>query len=649
MGIGCVMRDVGIRRSLAALLFYLALAFLFFGRGLLGRFSTWYIGVGADPPLMMWYLAWWPHALASGLNPFLTHAYWAPDGFNLTWSTSIPLISLIAAPLTWLFGPVVALNTFCLLGLSLSGWSAFLLCNYLSKNYLSSLLGGYVFGFCPMLLGQIYFGRLHSIWVFPIPLIVYLCARRLDRNLSARLFTTLLVLLLVAQFLSSTEIFATATLFGGFAFLIGWLSSSAEFRRRLHQLAWNLALAYAVTLLLVSPYLYFMFFYPRPFSGPIWDDRLLSADLLNFLIPTPINELGRISWFDAISTPFNLGLPSEQVAYLSWPLLAVSVLFARKFWPQPLGRVLFDSLLVILVCSLGQMLIVRDHATHIILPWALFRTSLLANAAPARFCMYAFLVLALMVSLWLPTLQTKAGAKVGIGLLIVVSLMPNLAARFWVSPANTPHFFSSGLYRKYIAPGENVFIFPAWPQSVSMLWQAETRMYFDLGDGPGAWPERIAQWPVVESFTRQIYLPDAARQFRAYLLNHGVTTVIVTQTSRPVWEKLLSEIGNPLKVDDVWIYKVTPSSADNALTVAQLRKPFDDRRFETLLTRVDRYLAGGGSFDDLTARNLLKLDLIPAADIAGLPILPGLIHPELEEQRNSNFKYGVVLFTSNRH
>ena len=57
---------------------YFALAALFFARGLDGRWSTAYIGKGVDPPQLMWLMAWWPHALAHGLNPLFTDAIWAP-------------------------------------------------------------------------------------------------------------------------------------------------------------------------------------------------------------------------------------------------------------------------------------------------------------------------------------------------------------------------------------------------------------------------------------------------------------------------------------------------------------------------------------------------------------------------------------------
>jgi hypothetical protein len=103
-------------RDIGAIAIYLILSVLFFGRGLLGHFTTTHIGVSEDPPLMMWFLVWWPHAIGNRINPMLTSAIWAPPGVNLAWETALPLLSLIAAPITYSSGPIAALNVLCLVG-----------------------------------------------------------------------------------------------------------------------------------------------------------------------------------------------------------------------------------------------------------------------------------------------------------------------------------------------------------------------------------------------------------------------------------------------------------------------------------------------------------------------------------------------------
>src|ERR1700730_18599893 len=77
-----------------ACLIYLAISLLFFGTSLMGHFADRFIGRGADPPTQIWALAWWPHAIANHLNPFITRLLWPPTGYNLVWATSIPGPSL---------------------------------------------------------------------------------------------------------------------------------------------------------------------------------------------------------------------------------------------------------------------------------------------------------------------------------------------------------------------------------------------------------------------------------------------------------------------------------------------------------------------------------------------------------------------------
>jgi hypothetical protein len=463
-------------------------------------------------------------------------------------------------------------------------------------------------------------------------------------------FAISLALALVVQFLCSPELFATMTLFGCMIIGIAWLQASREIRVRINSVMIGAGYGYVLALLVVSPYFYYMFFLSRPFQGPLWSDRMLSSDLLNFLIPTPLNELGRIPFFDRISAPFNWGLPSEEVAFLNWPLCAMAVLFTRKHFEEQRGRVLADSLVIILVCSLGPALVIRGYATKIRLPWSILGRSVLNNAAPARFCMYAFLIFAVMASIWLSSARIRPHFKLAVAAAIVACQLPNLSAGYWVSSIRTPQFFQTGLYRDYLTQGQTVFIFPVWPLNDSMVWQAQTHMYFNLGQGPGPWPADQAKWPIVDSFLRQLFIPDAPEQFRAYLLNHKVGVVIVSDNQLPTWGRLISTLGIPITVGGVSLYKVLPPSTANPLyTVADMRKRFDNERFAMLLTAVQKYLSRGGDPKDLLANDFDRLELIPKDDLIGAPPFPVLRHPEENWWRVPNFKYGMFLFVTDEH
>ena len=112
--------------------------------------------------------------------------------------------------------------------------------------------------------------------------------------------------------------------------------------------------------------------------------------------------------------------------------------------------------------------------------------------------MYAFLILAVTTSIWLSELTNGTRTRAAVVALIVLSTLPNLASDYWVRPNRTPPFFTSGSYRKYLSPGETVIALPYWMLGNSMLWQAQTDMYFRMA---GAWTgpppfEFADRWPI---------------------------------------------------------------------------------------------------------------------------------------------------------
>src|SRR5581483_4366780 len=126
------------------------------------------VGYSVDPEIFVWSLAWWPHAILHGENPFVTHAIWATPGVNLAWTTSIPGLAVLAAPLTIVAGPMLAYNVLAIAMPALAAWTAFLLCRRLTGSLWASLAGGYLFGFSPYIFGQTE-GHMHESSVFLVP------------------------------------------------------------------------------------------------------------------------------------------------------------------------------------------------------------------------------------------------------------------------------------------------------------------------------------------------------------------------------------------------------------------------------------------------------------------------------------------------
>ena len=276
-----------------------------------------------------------------------------------------------------------------------------------------------------------------------------------------------------------------------------------------------------------SPYLYYFFAYGFQ-RTPHWLGSNLSADALNFLVPAPSNELGLMPVFDRLSGRFNTGFLGETTAYIGLPLLLITASFARSRWRELQGKLLVYCLAIILICSLGPTLIFRGDATRIRLPWALFQLPVLNNAGTGRFMIYAFLALAVIAALWLSDQRCSRTLRIGLGAVTIASLLPNLCAAFWVTPADRVPFFTTGIYRQYLANNETVLILPHGMRGESMYWQAQTHMYFRMAQGGSHAPGDFNIWPILSAFEMQSFVPNAQEQLRAFIYNHGVTALIVT-------------------------------------------------------------------------------------------------------------------------
>ena len=627
------------RQALGAFTLYVVVSFFFFGRGLVGNFSTWYLGRGPDPPQSIWFLAWWAYAIAHRVNPFLTKLVYVPAGANLAWSTAAPLAAWIALPIIWSFGPVVAYNILCLLGPALAGWAAFVLCRWITRSYWPSLAGGWVFGFSSYIVSAL-LTHLHDVLVFPVPLIVWMVLRRLSGEISPRRLAMALALLLTAQFLFFAEGTASATLIGAITFALALAFTDDNIRRRLWALVPPIGAGYVAAAVLLSPYLYYMFAFGHP-GGVVLNPMYHGADLLSLVIPTSVNELGRPAFFGAISRTYMATL-TETGSYLALPLIAIVVLFTRENFREPVGRVLIDLVVIICILAMGTRFVIAGHPT-VAAPWMLFaQFPLMQKILPVRLMMYVFLVLAVIVAMWLSS-DARPSLRWGLGLALVPFMLPNLSARYWKVPFDIPPFFSTGLYRQYLAPSENVMVIPALIYGDGMRWQIATGMYFRLAGGymglsPLAPPE-YARWPIMAALYDVAGVPDAGEQLKALLAHEQVSAIIVsplkyrfvqrfeghwtsatwlhdplTEPERAALRDLLSTLGvQPLEVGGVTLYRIPPERLAPYLhvTALEMQQRYVRARFEVLLGTAQAYLAGGGDLATLDSHKAQVLRTAP--------------------------------------
>lgn len=614
------------RYGFEAAAIYLAIALLFFGRALAGHFTDAWIGGGNDPSIIMWSMVWWPHALVHGANPFLSDRIWAPAGYNVAWSTAIPLPSLIMSPLTASAGPIAGYNLLALLALPLDGWAAFLLCRYLCGRWWPSLLGGYIYGFSAFMLGQLSAGHVFLTLGFLAPLAGLVVARAIAERMSAARLTVVLAAILTAQFLISTEVFATITFFGAIALFLGWSSAPRDVARRILAAAAAIALAYVAAAVVLSPYLYYMLH--DPLAGrPLWSPEVYSSDLSNLVVPTAANALGGIAAITGIAARFCRYSVSEMGAYLGLPLLLVAAVYAGREWRRPLGKTLVDSLVVAVALSLGPRIHMAGKALYdgpgkilVILP-------ILDKALPARLMNYAFLFAAVIVSLWLAK-DRRRGVNLACAVAVVIFTLPNLNANYWVHRDDSPVFFRTSLYRNYLAPNENVLVLPFSIRGNSMLWQAETGMYFRMTGGwTPARPPEFRPWPIIDAFLDQIYVPDPRAQLKAFLARHRTSAVVVVGDDRDAksWDPLVMPLSaRKAEAGGVTVYRIRDSVlASSAPSGSTMERAAASALFDALVLAGDKWLATGTRIDRMTPIAVQRAGLMPVSWLVGPTLATG--------------------------
>ncbi|MBV8080447.1 MAG: hypothetical protein JO186_08745 [Actinobacteria bacterium] len=437
------------RANAVALAGYAAISYLFFGLPLGLHPGRDLVGTGRDPQLFVWDLAWWPHAILHGENPFVSHAIYAPSGINLAWVTSVPGIAILFAPVTLLFGPDVSFNVAEIAMPALAAWTAYLLCRHLTGRLWPSLVGGYLFGFSSYMLGA-ELGHLHLTAVFLLPLIALAVVRRRWRVVG---------LLFGLQLWFATEVAASAAIVLGLGLVV------ARHRVRLR----SLAEAVVVAVVVASPLLWYVLTDFRRGSVYITPDST-DGDLLNLLLPTRIVAAGGPSLASTSERFF--GDLANQGLYLGLPTLVIVAWFAAR-------RALFAaSFAVLLLLTLGTALYVDGH--HVVtLPWKwLAGAPILDNVLPARFSVYLALLAAVMVALWMSSRRAYV-----LPALAVASLVPAVWNGAWHMRPERWGFFTSGEYRHCILRNENVAIFPFGAWGSSTLWQAESDFWFRMPGG----------------------------------------------------------------------------------------------------------------------------------------------------------------------
>jgi hypothetical protein len=489
-----------------------------------------YFGWGVDPIQFIWFLNWWPWAIAHGLNPFISYYVWYPHGFNLTWATSTPSAALLMWPLTWLGGAVVSYNVLSLVAPALGAWAGFLLARYLTRDTPASLIGGYLFGFSSYELGEM-LGHLNLDMIFVVPLVVLMVVQRIRGDLSRPRFVAALALAMFVQLGFSSELLATTCFFGAITWAIFLAFATEEERRRLWTVAGEIILAAVIMAVVAAPFLYFFVVQNRAdIPSQIHDPAAFSNDPLNYLLPYEVLPGRTLFWTSPLPALHPYRDNAGYDAYLGLPLILILILQLRELRRRPYLKPLLLSLLAIVILSLGPTLHIAGVVTRLWLPWSLaLHLPLISQALPNRFSMYVVLAAGLTAALWLSAARSgrERVGRYTLAALACLCLLPNPAmVRHW-TPLPLEPFFEPQNVAASLEKDANVIILPYL--GPGLLWQWQSGMRFTQSGGyVGFVPQfEAGNWPAITYLFTGAVGPSFESDLSGFCVAHRVSAILV--------------------------------------------------------------------------------------------------------------------------
>jgi len=212
----------------------------------------------------------------------------------------------------------------------------------------------------------------------------------------------------------------------------------------------------------------------------------------------------------------------------------------------------------IVLLSLGPQLWLGGIRTNIPLPWALFtHLPLIASALPGRLMVFASLVAAVSLALFMAGLPTGAGRKAA----------PRLAAIVCLSLLPAPHegtavpysrFFRPGNVQHVLGPGAKLMILPFGAVGPSSFWQVESGFGFAQTGGYLGYPPGAIQhdMPIMRMFFG-LQSPDLAGSLAAFCHETSTQYIVAGPGTNPAMLAVISTLGWPARqIDDVTLFTV---------------------------------------------------------------------------------------------
>jgi hypothetical protein len=535
----------GSRHFMMAAVVYAALSYGLLAHGAPLRYSI--LGMSSDPMAFIWCLAWWPHALLHHLNPLHPLLIWQPEGMDLVWMTSVPLLALLMAPVTLWLGPLLSYNLITLAAPVMSGLAAYTLCLFLTRRPLAAFCGGLAYGFCTYAMAES-LEHLNLDFTALPPILLLIVLMRLEGRLSRPRAALFFALCLAAQFYVSMEIAFTNLIFGGLAWGLALVLYPA-YRARLRRLVADGALAGLFALPLLAPFLWDIVTTKRSIEIPQGWSYMASARFGQLFVTTPASVLYD-QRFPVAGQSWLLHLPQCDFT-TGLPLLLLVALYVWRRGQQ--ARFLGWTLFCILLLALGPQLWVNGRFTDIVLPWRfLLPLPLVGSALPVRFLLPASLIIAIILALWAG--QGGRRRDVAVCLAVAITLMPPHP----VTPAPNSTFFRPAEVQAALGSNARVLILPCASFDASSFWQAQAQFSFSQTTGYlGMPPAAMLAFPGVRDLIINHKAPQLGAEIAVLVQATRTQYVLAGPCTEPVLKEQLQMLSWPARrIDDTLVFTI---------------------------------------------------------------------------------------------
>jgi hypothetical protein len=579
----------------------------------LGVAMWWHVWVGhpastmacacGDPSSFAWFIAWPAYAISHGQSLLFSSRVHVPGGINLLDNTGVLALGVVLTPVTWLAGPIAALNVALTLAPVLSALSAYgCLRRALGLWRPAAFLAGLLFGYSPFMMRNEAISHLQVTFLALLPLI-FLCCYELAVGQRGTCWRWGLALGLLAtlQFFVGLEILAITAIMTALALLLALLAALARSARTGHDagLAASLRFAFRGFLaaaivggaLLAVP-IWYVTAGPQHIRGADWTE-VTANSMASVLFRVRQRDLPIIGYLGPAGTR------GEYLGLLALLVVAIGVVVVRR----PLVRLCAALLIIALWLSLGSTRMLGatgGDPTWLPLPWrALAGLPLLQDISPANFSVPAAWCVAVVAALLVDRVRpgadragqagraaaapAVAGRMAAVAVICAALVIPWYLA--WPLPFTTrtlsPPAWAVKQGSRLPASAVVLFYpFPASYQDQAVVWQAQAGLRYRIVGGRGigtlsngdadhdmtpGTPEgtmtALTTAQVPHAGRRGLPLPPSpgtVRSFRGALRKWGVTNVVMAPGGRaPAYARhwLTVVLGAPPRREGgVWVW-----------------------------------------------------------------------------------------------